>query len=308
MKNRYPSPLPKQGTIAVTAPASPVDKKKLNRGVQYLHNLGYRVITGETCRQKHYYVAGDDKSRAKEFMDFIEDDTIDAIFCARGGYGSMRILPLLDYQSIRKQAKLVVGFSDITALQWAIWQKSRLVTLSAGMVATDLARVPIDKTFENNFWQLVNEGTCTYTLSYDTHREQQLHGYLLPGTLSVGLRLLGSSYLPDQTDIIPLLEDVNEPTHKLEGHLLQFYRAGFLRNLPAIIFGHFTPPEREEYRDPPSHGEIIQYVFDESEMPVITGLSYGHIAQKFSLPVGASISLYLGSNSYITTEDSIYRS
>ncbi len=308
MKIKYPHPLPSNGVIAVTAPASPVNPDKLQRGVQYLNKLGYSVQVGNSCHQKKYYLAGSDHSRAEEFMEFIRNPEIDALFCARGGYGSMRLLPLLNFNQIRQQAKLLVGFSDITALQWAIWQKSRLVTVSAGMVATDMARDPINQDFEELFWQLLNEGTFSYSFDASPRNNRHIEGHLLPGTLSVGLRLLGSEYMPRDMPYIPILEDINEPSHKLEGHLLQLYRAGFFRQAPAVLFGHITPPEREEYDDPLPFDKIVSYVFGETETPVISGLPYGHIDHKIPLPVGAPISLYLGSESYLKSQDHLFRS
>lgn len=308
MKTKYPHPLPPNGVIAVTAPASPVDSNKLQRGVQYLNKLGYNVEVGDSCHQKEYYLAGSDRLRAEEFMKFIRNPEIDALFCARGGYGSMRLLPLLNFSQIRKQAKLLVGFSDITALEWAIWQKSRLVTVSAGMVATDMAREPINQKFEELFWQLLKSGEFSHVFDYAVQNDRHLEGHLLPGTLSVGLRLLGSEFFPRGMPYIPLLEDINEPSHKLEGHLLQLFRAGFFQQAPALLIGQITPPGREEFDDPPPFEKIISYVFGETETPVISGLPYGHIDHKIPLPVGAPISLYLGSKSYIKTQDTLFRS
>lgn len=303
MKIRYPHPLPQNGTIAITAPASPVDQSKLNRGVEYLNQCGYRVEVGKSCQQREHYVAGSDRSRAEELMRFFRNSDIDAILCARGGYGSMRILPYLDFQQIRQHAKLLIGFSDITALQWAIFQKSRLVTLSAGMAATDMGSDNVNSNFEQTFWEFINNGEATYDIEYSGSGDQKVYGTALPGTLSVGLRLLGTSYFPGKESYIPILEDVNEPAHKFEGHLWQLKMASFFDQVPAVLFGHITPSEFEEYDEVPSHRQIISYIFEDLTMPVITGLHYGHIPNKIPLPVGAPISLYLGTQSKLTVED-----
>ena len=119
---------------------------------------------------------------------------------------------------------------------------------------------------------------------------------------------MGSTFFPGDQDLIPVFEDVNEPTHKLEGHLLQLKMASFFNQVQAVLFGYITPAEREEYKEVPSYEDIISYAFEEYQIPVITGLSYGHIPQKIPLPVGAPISLYLGSDSQLIIQDIFNRS
>lgn len=298
--------LPRSGTIGVTAPASPVKEDKLNRGVSYLEKLGYRVQVGKTCYSKETYVAGDDQLRASELMNFINDPGIDAIFCARGGYGTVRILDQLDYNQIKQARKLLVGFSDITALQWAIYTQTGLITVSGGMVATDMAEMPVNEQFKSCFWELMNKGTFSYNLSHQQEQQTEITGKGIAGTLSMGAKLSGTPYFPDLRDSILLLEDVQEPYHKIEGYLMQFLLSGAFKKLNAVLIGEFTKVEKNEYEEVPALNDIFHYIFDRVQVPVITGVPYGHIPYKIPLPVGATLSLSLGPTSQLKTQESIF--
>ena len=156
MKLRKPSPLPKKGTIGIVAPASPQrDNSRLERGVRYLEQLGYQVRLGDNVHQVHGgYLAGTDEERAADINSMFTDNNIDAIFCSRGGYGSARLLHLIDYAAVRKNPKVFVGFSDITALQNALLTKSGLVTFSGALPSVDMADT-IDAETEEWFWRAI---------------------------------------------------------------------------------------------------------------------------------------------------------
>lgn len=287
-------PLPKNGTIAITASATPVDEQKLNRGVSYFEKLGYRVEVGKTCYTKTDYLAGSDALRANEFMDFIDDDRIDAVMAARGGFGSMRMLKLLDFQLISEKRKLFIGFSDITALQWAIFAQTGLPSISAGMIGTDFAHEEMDTDFEEAFWNLVHTGKADLTIDHQQENTQQITGTAFPGTVSVAAKLLGSNFFPNTENAIFLMEDVNEMRHKVEAYLQQFVIAGLFDTCKAIVLGKFTPSPTEEYPEVPDLNTVFERVFRGTRAPIIHGLSYGHIRKKNALPLGTPISLSLG--------------
>lgn len=302
-------PLPPKGTIAVTSPASPPDKTKVQKGVAYLEKLGYRVTVGKTCFTKDGYLAGSDLFRANELMSFFEDPNIDAIFCARGGFGSMGLLPLLNYENIKKSRKLFVGFSDITALQWAIYAKTSLPTLSAGMVATDMAENPVDKDFESNFWEFLENGELNVELPNESKTIKEISGISLPGTLSVASKLSGTIYSPKISNGILILEDVHEHRHKIDGFLQHFKLAGLFGNCKAILLGQFIPADEEkEDTDLPSLQDIYDRIFADMNIPIISGLFYGHIRNKLALPVGVPLILKSGHKSYLRTKENIFES
>jgi len=298
--------IPKNGVLAITAPATTPDEKDLNRGVSYLEKHGYRVEVGETCYKNHYYVAGDDQTRAFELMNFIDDDQIDGIICARGGYGSMRLLKLLDFDLFKEKRKPLIGFSDITSLQWAIYARCGLPTISAGMVATDMARLPMNKQFEEYFWKFLETGKVSWSLHHEQDREETITGLCFSGTVSLATKLLGSSYFPNTEHAIFVLEDVDEMTHKIEANLLQFNLAGLFEKANAVALGRFRKAETEQYPDVPPLDEVFNRVFQAYRKPLMRDVPYGHVDEKIPFPVGAPISLYLGSESYLESTESIF--
>ncbi|HKI45566.1 MAG TPA: LD-carboxypeptidase [Balneolales bacterium] len=300
-------PLPRNGTIAVTAPASPPDLEKLNKGVQYLESLGYNVEVGKSCYERWDYLAGKDELRAKELMSFFEAPHIDAIFCARGGFGSLRLLSLLDYESIRKSRKLFCGFSDITALEWAMYAKSGLCSVSGGMVAIDFGRDHIDPDFEDQFWELMQTGSTDIELSGNTDETGTMTGIALPGTLTVASYLTGSPYFPSLDNKLLIIEDIGERRHKIEGYLEHFRLAGALQNVQCVIFGTFVPPDAEEYVEVPTLELLHQRTLGRSDIPYFTGLAYGHIAKKISLPLGVPMLLSYGPSCSLKSQQSIYQ-
>lgn len=301
-----PKRLPKNGVIAITAPATMPDEVKLNRGVSYLESLGYRVKVGKTCTSKLHYLAGDDHLRAKELVDFFENDEVDAIFCARGGYGGMHLLPLIDFNLIARSPKLFSGFSDITALEWALLAKCNMVTISGGMVATDMGIEAPSSEFEQQFWDFVDSGLVDVSFENSNPTKGFIEGNLLPGTLAVAAKQMGSPYFPDLQDSILLFEDVDEPRHKIEGYLRQFALSGAYEKSKAVVLGHFTPSGENE-NDVPTLTEIFERVFNRYGIPYASGINYGHVENKITLPVGVPISLSLGPTTRIRSTGSIYQ-
>ncbi|AXJ01849.1 muramoyltetrapeptide carboxypeptidase [Cyclonatronum proteinivorum] len=307
-------PLRKGGTIGVFSPSSPPVAENTAQGVRYLESLGYRVVLSPNYSQHEDYLAGSGEQRAGDLMGLICNDTIDAIFCTRGGFGSFMMLPFLDFEAIRKARKLILGFSDVTALQWAVYAKTGLPSISAGMVATDLSYPARDPQFESFFWELIESGhtNCTFqnTLS---HAEEQdgvasCEGISMPGTMSVAAMLLGTKWFPVLENCIPILEDVDEPRHKVEAYLTQLILGGHFAACPAVVFGQFTDASVQGYPEVPELHTIFRRATQKSSLKVLQGIDYGHIPGKISLPLGVPISVSLGSTSILRTRQSIFES
>lgn len=302
-----PRRLPAHGTIAITSPATTPDSIKLEKGIRYLESLGYRIIVGKSCYSREEYLAGDDTLRATELNDFFRDSAVDAIFCSRGGYGGMHLLPMIDFEAIRSNPKLLCGFSDITALQWAIYSMCGLPSVSGAMVATDFGDLPIDPGMESQFWELIETGHTT--ISFDSNQSDKIgeyHGPSIAGTLAVAAKQMGSEYFPDLDQHIVVFEDVDEPIHKIEGYLRQLVLAGELHKVKAIIFGEFTSPKVESFDEVPSLDKVLDRIFTPLGIPYTRGIRYGHIKNKISLPVGVPISVSLGPVTQLRTTGSLY--
>lgn len=304
-----PRPLQKNGCIALTAPASPPDAIALEKGVVYLEKLGYRVIVGDSCTSRLDYLAGSSSDRAFELHHFFESKNVDAIFCARGGFGSLALLPKLDFDLIAQNPKLFVGFSDTSALQWALLHKSSLPSISGLLPAIDFCRTDLDADTENEFWNFVSSGSCIINrkgvLSFSG--PIALNGISLPGTLSVVCKLLGTEYMPEAVSVLPILEDIGEAAHKTEGYLIQLLLSGFFDRANAILFGSFLEPKKQEYEQRPRFEDVLDRNFHLFSKPIIRDFPYGHHGSRFSLPVGLHISLSLEQNVTIQSRENLYR-
>ncbi len=275
--------------VAVVAPASPPDPEKLEAGLRRLEATGLIVERGRTLSARRGYLAGDDQLRADELNHYLQRTDIRAIFCARGGYGCLRLLPLLDYEAAARAPKLLVGYSDITALHLALLRRARLPGLSGPMVAIDWPL--LDAETEQRFWELASGAAPDPLLpvgsvSPRVLRPGMAEGPLVGGTLSVLVRLVGTPFLPDLTGAILFLEDIGEAPYRIDGMLAQLRLAGVLDRLAGLILGDFTDCVPGTSTPSLSLDEILADYFHAAPYPVVTGFPYGHVAAKNTLPVG----------------------
>ncbi|MCX7930668.1 MAG: LD-carboxypeptidase [Chlorobi bacterium] len=294
--------------IAITAPASPIrDRAKLECGVRYLESLGYRVVIGHSVESYDGYLAGSDQLRAKELERFFTDPTIGAIFCARGGYGTTRLLELLDWEKIRRNPKIIVGFSDITALQWALLTRAAMPSLSGLMVGVDFA--DLDPASESLFWSLLTESELRERHVWQgTPDDCIIGGYgsgrLLPGTLTLVAALCGTPFIPPLDSNILVLEDVGEDSYRIDRMLCQLSLAGILRQCSALAFGAFTPDATLQRSTPdrPLRTIFAEYAHKAGDKPSVMNLPYGHIRGKISLPLGLWARLNADRQQLVLTE------
>lgn len=289
------------------APSSPIVEEKLDRGVRYLEKLGYRTEVMPSCYAREHYLAGSAEKRAAELMELINRNDIDAIFFGRGGFGSAAMLPRLDFDAIRKARKLMVGYSDITALEWGIYAKTGLPSLSTGMPATDFCNEPVHPVFEEAFWKFIETGRIDYEINAEARSViPEVRGICFPGTISVALGLAGTPYEPDLTGAIPVLEDVGESRHKVEGFVWHARLAGWFDKSNAVVFGDFDPPEKETFPDNPDLGTVFERAFEDIDTPYVTGIPYGHIDHKVPFPLGVEITLSADKTVKIASTQSLF--
>ena len=277
----------KQGdTIGIVAPAMPCQGSQ-DAYVKVLQSMGYKVRFGPHARTQYGYLAGTDEERAQDVNDFFADDTVQAILCARGGYGSARLLDLLDYDTIRQHPKLLIGYSDITALQTALGEKARLVTAS-GMMLNHL-------TADNNYsMQQLKAGLAANQPlgAFKMPAGQKLTtivpgtvtGRLAGGNLSVLTSLVGTPYALDGTGCILVLEETGEEAYRVDRMLNQLYQSGLLNRVAAICYGEFV----DCGNDPGDFtvDDVLLHYGILSGKPVIKGLPIGHNSVNGFLPYG----------------------
>jgi len=285
-------PVPQKGTIAVIAPAFPPDSQKLETGIQYLQDKGFSVVRGRSLTARQGYFAGSDDLRVEEIHEMFANPGVDAIICARGGWGTLRLLDRLDYNLIRQNPKALVGYSDITTLQLALWQKAQLPSFSGPMAAVEMGSGILPFT-EEHFWGQIfnpqNEYRCTFKQSgAEIWREGTATGILLGGCLSMVAHQLGTPYCPDFKQAILFLEDVGEAPYKIDRYLAQLKMAGVLEELSGLILGNFLDCT-DDYGVPVR--EVLEDYFSDASFPVIYDFPYGHGRKKCTMPLGVRAKL-----------------
>lgn len=294
-----PPRLQRGDLIGIVAPGSPAAPEKLARGIRYLEQLGYRILPGRHVEKRRGYLAGSDTQRADDLNAMFADRRVKAILAVRGGYGVHRILPLIDYSAVRRNPKIVVGYSDITALHLALFAKARLVTVSGPMVATEFGQ-GFGGSAEEMFWRTVTSPTPPRIVK-NTPRKRisvirggTVTGRLLGGNLSLVTALLGTPYFPILPRTIFALEEIEEPSYKIDRMLHHMALAGMLSGNNGFIIGDFsiTPPSRGK----PSLtlNRILTDVLSSADAPSLAGFRFGHVRGSLTLPMGVRARLTTG--------------
>lgn len=288
-----PRRLRKGDLIGLVSPASaPSSSEMVEKGVRYLEQLGYPVKVGKHAARVHGYLAGTDEQRAADFNDMVRNSSVRAIVTVRGGYGTPRILPLLDYRAMKRDPKIIVGYSDITALQLAIFRKTGLVTFSGPMAGVEMSD-GIDAYTEEHFWRMITSNSMVGELRNPTNEPLRIlhdgkgQGRLLGGNLATAISLLKTPYAPTLNKSILVLEDVDEAPHRVDRMLAQLDNAGILGSLSGLVFGKFIDCVPS---DPSKPFLPIEQVLDNAaqrlKSPVVANLQYGHLPKKLTIPLG----------------------
>jgi muramoyltetrapeptide carboxypeptidase len=283
--------LKNKGTIGIIAPGFYPDAEKLERGIDYLEKRGFKVKRGKSLTAKKDYFAGSDALRADDIHTMFTDSDVDAILCARGGWGSLRLLNKLDYKLINNNRKLLVGYSDITSLQLVFWKELSLPSLSGPMAAVEMSTT-IDPFTGKHFWSQLLKEKETYSFKLNANSIHPLiqgkaSGTLIGGCLSMITAQLASPYSPDYTDAILFIEDINESLYKIDRHLAQLLHAGVLEKIGGFIIGNFINYDN----DSAALYALFKEYLSDFGYPVIANFPYGHSPRKISLPIGASCTI-----------------
>ena len=299
MKIVKPKRLKPKDLIGIISPASkPADDSRVERGVKYFESLGYRTAVGKNVGKQHGYLAGTDEERLEDLHSMFAHNEVKAIICVRGGYGSGRLIPKINFNLIKRHPKIFVGYSDITALQMAFLKKAGLVTFAGPMVAVDFHKDEIVEFTEEFFWRIVTspkkigkvqnpDGEPFYSLNGG-----KAEGRLIGGNLAVFNSLLGSRYLPDFKDKILFLEDIGEPPYRIDRMLNQLKLAKAFEQAEGVILGKFTDCAEEDEDTPTlSLSEVFDDYLKDIKKPVIYNLKHGHISENLTLPFGIKVKI-----------------
>jgi muramoyltetrapeptide carboxypeptidase len=263
--------------------------------VESMEALGLNVKLGKYVTERYGYLAGGDRKRAEDVNRMIRDDTVQALLLTTGGWGSSRILPFLDYEAIRSNPKVIVGYSDVTALLLGIHAKTGLVTYHGPNGTSPWNSFTVDHfrsvLFEGEALTMSNPKGAEDTLVPVDHRIRTIRsgtveGRLLGGNLTVLTRLIGTDYLPEWDDAILFTEDIREDVYRIDRMLTQLKQTGILEAIRGFVFGTCKKCDAERRIG----GFTLEDVFDQHiaplDIPAWSGAMIGHLEKKFTVPIG----------------------
>jgi len=288
----YPPPIKKGDSIGLVAPAGPLlNKDNFTAGVQILEKKGFKVKFNQKLLNAKGYLAGSDQERADEFNRLWSDPEGKALVAARGGYGCIRMIDMIDMKQIRKTPKILIGFSDITVLLNAIHKKTRLVTFH-GPVVTTLAS--IDKKSETGFFNVL-EGKAPKLIKpskVKILKSGKAKGVLLGGNLTTIVHMLGTSYELPWDNTILFIEDIGESPYRLDRLLTHLSMAKRLQKIKGLILGTFTDEDRKEngVMQRAVQKRIVE-LFDGYNIPIWANSPIGHSRRNLTLPVGMEVEI-----------------
>lgn len=287
-KTLKPPRLSPGSVIGIAAPAGPHEPETLNRGVEVLRAMDFEVVVPDDLLAANGYLAGTDAHRADVFNRLFADPRVDAVMCARGGYGSLRILPLLDYARMAAQPKVFVGFSDITALLAAVSSRCGLVTFH-GPVVTTLVDAS-ERTLAGLLAAVASDRPLTVrSEGAMALRAGTASGPVCGGNLTTLCHLLGTPFKPRFRNRIVFLEDRGEAPYRIDRMLVHMRTAGCFDGIKGLVLGSFdgcgTPAEILK---------IVEDVFQGADFPILAGVEAGHTEPNLTLPLGARAVLDAG--------------
>ncbi|RXT05380.1 LD-carboxypeptidase [Ammoniphilus sp. CFH 90114] len=275
-------------TIGVIAPSSPVPQEKMKKSLSIFKEFGYQLKLGQTLGQEYGYLAGSDPVRAHDINQMFADPEVDAIMCLRGGYGTPRILEMLDYDLIKRNPKPFIGYSDITALHTAIHRHTGLVTFHGPMIA-ELADEPDSRTWPTLFHHLSQPDLAmrypTDMFQY-TINEGTAEGRLVGGNLCLLVATLGTAFEVDTKDKIFFIEDIGEEPYSIDRMLTQLRLAGKLQQAKGLLFTDFSEAEPKQYDPSLSLEQVLHDIIKPLGIPSYYGLKSGHCQPNLTLPIG----------------------
>ncbi len=290
-------------TLGLIAPASaPPDPKAVDASVAALEKMGFKVKLGRYARERWGFLAGKDRERAADVMQMFNDPKVNGIVCIRGGYGTGRLLPLLDYAAIRRHPKVFVGYSDITSLHCAFLKKANLVSFHGPSTAAHFTEADYPE-FSRQSWlrimtQPVPVGSICQGYNGKTVsilRRGKVSGQLIGGNLSILTSTIGTPFQPSFKGKILFLEEVDERPYRFDRMLTHLLNAGLLQQVAGVAVGichECLDPKAKtagEYRQ--SMEDVLKERLLPLKVPLVSGLPFGHVPFNATLPVGGRATL-----------------
>lgn len=284
--------LKKGSSIGLVAPSSPVTVDNgLERSIEVLKRQGFQVVVGDSCSQSYGYLSGSDEVRAADINKMFQDKSIDGIFCLKGGYGTPRILDLLNYEEIKKNPKVFIGYSDITAIHVALNKICKLITFHGPMAASDMIGEFDNFSMESYFKAItiaepLGELSNPPGMDIKCMVKGKATGQVIGGNLSLLAATIGTPYEIDAKGKILFIEEISEATYRVDRMLTQLRLSGKLQECEGIIIGNFRDclPESEDFDL--TLEEVFHDIILPLQKPTIFNFMAGHCTPKITVPMG----------------------
>ena len=302
--------------LAIVAPGSYISEEELQDSIKNLNQLGFEIAYSEKILLQNGYFAGTDKERSEDLMKMFSDKSIKGIVCARGGYGCARILPMLKYDVIRENPKVLIGYSDITALLYGIYQKAGLIAFHGPVGTSTFNDYSI-----NNFKKVLLKPERTSLFKNSTSCDDENiygvttivkgkgKGRLVGGNLSIMVSLIGTEYDVNYSGKIVFIEEIGEEPYRIDRMLTQMIQTGKFEHAAGVMMGIFRKCEVKEEDASFSKSfnlmEVLKDRLSRLKIPVVYGMSFGHVKDKFTIPFGALAELDASKQTFTLLEKAV---
>lgn len=286
---RRAKPLESGARVALIAPAGPLQKpEELPRAEENARAFGWEPIVATHATERNGYLAGHDRDRLSDINGALRNPRVDALWCLRGGYGMIRLLPGIDYDALSRAPKAIIGYSDITAFHAAVQRKCRLVTYHG-----PTAREPLSDFSRDSFERAIVRQTdsCGPAPNAREINAGTAEGILVGGNLAVLSSLCGTPFMPDLTNGILILEDINEPVYRIDRMLQQLKLSGALNACKAIAFGECVKCPDDAGGGGRPFDEVLGEIANTLGVPCLAGIPVGHIDRQWTIPLGTMATL-----------------
>jgi muramoyltetrapeptide carboxypeptidase len=283
--------------VALVAPAGPLlEHDDLARGMELCRALGFVPVLGANAHRRYGYLAGTDDERIADLNEAMQNPAIDAVWCLRGGFGMTRILDRVDFSGVAERPRVIIGYSDITALLLALFHTTGIVSFHAPM-----ARTPLTGFGREHFERVLGRSAPAGRLGRLPPpsgvlvprsprilpiRKGVAEGPLVGGNLSLVAALIGTRYFPDLDGAILFLEDVGEDLYRIDRMLAQLRMVGALDRLAGVVLGQFTEMQRGTGDGALGFDEVLSTYFEPLGIPVAYGFPIGHVDDQWTMPIG----------------------
>ena len=285
-------PIPQEAYFGVITPSSSLETpEKIRNGLAYLAELGYHSKIGNFVYGSSNHFSGTPKERASDIMNFFKNPDIAAIIASCGGYGAQSVLPYLDFNIIRQNPKPIIGFSDITALQTAVYTLSGISSIAGIMLKFDfLDNNPAFQT-KNSFEKLIIDGQFTPVPAGNTLNSGYAEGVLIGTNFCTLMSLAGTTYFPRLEQKILLLEDIDEKSYRIERLLCQLEQQQGFELVSAIIFGTFSNCALNHPEEKDIESVLDEFAARHPKITMVKHFPFGHTKARICLPIGEKMQL-----------------